>query len=99
LLNTCQQVGGGLGLAVFGTLAATATRHRLDQVAPGSGSRLLSGTAGPMPLDLRRLVGDALAHGYGIAYLVASATVVVAAVLAVLSIQEVADPETAVPSA
>jgi MFS family permease len=98
LLNTCQQVGGVLGLAVFGTLAATTTRHRLDRVTPGSSSRMLSGTAGSMPIELRRLVSDALAHGYGIAYLVASATVVVAAVAAVLSIREVADPETAVPS-
>ncbi|WP_225724970.1 MULTISPECIES: MFS transporter [unclassified Nocardia] len=35
LLNTCQQVGGALGLAVFGTIAATASHNRLDSLAHG----------------------------------------------------------------
>jgi EmrB/QacA subfamily drug resistance transporter len=91
VLNTCQQVGGGLGLAVFGTIATTVTRHRLDRVIPDPGSH--PGTGRPVPAEVHRLAGDALAHGYGAAYLVAAATVCVAALIAVLSIREVADAD------
>lgn len=80
LLNTCQQVGGALGLAVFGTIAATATRHRLDATGPGS-----------------RILGDALTHGYGLAFLAATVTLAVACVIAVAAIGKVADEPAAVP--
>ncbi|WP_328404812.1 MFS transporter [Nocardia sp. NBC_00403] len=99
LLNTCQQVGGGLGLAVFGTIAATAARHRLDTAVPGLGAQAHAGGGGPMPPELRRLISDALADGYGLAYLVAAVTLAVACVIGVIAIREVADEGAAVPIA
>ncbi|MFX0581220.1 MFS transporter [Nocardia nepalensis] len=83
VLNTCQQVGGSLGLAVFGTIAATVTRHRVGGPA-----------AQDFPAD-PHIFGDALAHGYGVAYLIAAATVVVACAVAVVAIREVSDNSTA----
>jgi len=97
LLNTCQQVGGALGLAVFGTIASTATRDRLDAAVPGLGSQEGAATDGSMPPELMRLFGGALAHGYGVAYLVAAVTLVAGCVLAVATIGEVADDAPAAP--
>ncbi|WP_227983324.1 MFS transporter [Nocardia spumae] len=94
LLNTCQQLGSALGLAVFGTIAATATRHRLGAAASGHDA-----VGGPMPPQARRMLGEALAHGYALAYLVAAATVAVACVIAVVAVREVADEADGVPVA
>ncbi|MFI1917641.1 hypothetical protein [Nocardia sp. NPDC020380] len=68
VINTCQQVGSSLGLAVFGTIAATATRHR------GGG------------------MAESLAHGYGVAYLIAALSVLAAGAIAVLTVREASDP-------
>nr|WSX73305.1 MFS transporter [Streptomyces sp. NBC_00899]WSX80629.1 MFS transporter [Streptomyces sp. NBC_00899] len=43
LLNTAQQVGGALGLAVLGTVAATATRHRLARAGADPAAALVHG--------------------------------------------------------
>ena len=45
LLNAAQQVGGALGLAVLGTVAATATRHRPAGPAPDPAGALVHGYA------------------------------------------------------
>ncbi|UWE09629.1 MFS transporter [Actinacidiphila bryophytorum] len=45
LLNTAQQVGGALGLAVLGTVAATATRHRLAHPGADPAAALVHGYA------------------------------------------------------
>jgi EmrB/QacA subfamily drug resistance transporter len=45
LLNTAQQVGGALGLAVLGTVAATATRHRLSHPGADPAAALVHGYA------------------------------------------------------
>jgi EmrB/QacA subfamily drug resistance transporter len=82
LLNASQQVGGALGLAVLGTVAATATRHRMEKLLPGSAPRGAAAANGPMPPQIRHAVNDSLAHGYGIGFLIAGFVLVGAAVIA-----------------
>jgi EmrB/QacA subfamily drug resistance transporter len=73
LLNTAQQVGGALGLAVLGTVAASATRNRVAAhhivAAPGPG-----------------LFG-ALTHGYDVAFLVAGAALLAAFVVTLVMVR------------
>ena len=61
LLNTSQQVGGTLGLAVLVTVATTATHNALR-----------SGASRPLGQQARTLAISASVHGYGTAFLVAA---------------------------
>ncbi|WP_329172284.1 MFS transporter [Streptomyces sp. NBC_01477] len=81
LLNASQQVGGALGLAVLGTVAATATRHRMEKLLPGSGGAG-SKSSGPVPPQVQHAVNDSLAHGYSIGFLIAGFVLIGAAVIA-----------------
>ena len=40
VLNTMQQVGGALGLAILGTVASHATTAHIEEIAPGVGDGL-----------------------------------------------------------
>ncbi len=40
VLNTMQQVGGALGLAILGTVASHASTDHIDKIAPGVGQGL-----------------------------------------------------------
>jgi EmrB/QacA subfamily drug resistance transporter len=85
LLNASQQVGGALGLAVLGTVAATATRHRLDELMPGAGGGGAPSGApgdGPVPDQVRQAVNESLAHGYSVGFMIAGFVLVGAAVIA-----------------
>jgi EmrB/QacA subfamily drug resistance transporter len=84
LLNASQQVGGALGLAVLGTVAATATKNRMLELLPGGGK---AGGDGPMPPNLQHAYNDALAHGYSIGFLIAGFVLVCAAVVAATAIR------------
>lgn len=64
LLNTAQQIGAALGLALLTTVATIAAA-----------------------VDHRNSTGEALAHGYGTAYLAGSAAMLVAAVLVALLVR------------
>ncbi|SEN18186.1 MFS transporter [Actinacidiphila rubida] len=83
LLNASQQVGGALGLAVLGTVAATATRHRMAHLLH-SGGTTGGGTAGQR---MRHAVSDSLAHGYSVGFLIAGFILVGAAVIAATAIR------------
>ena len=72
LLNTAEQVGGSIGLAVLGTVAWSAVY---------SGAGRMAGPARAVAS------GQALAHGFGRGYLVAAAVMVLAAVIAVTVIR------------
>jgi hypothetical protein len=49
VLNTMQQVGGALGLAILGTVASRASTTQIEEIAPGVGSGLQQ--ADPQVLD------------------------------------------------
>jgi EmrB/QacA subfamily drug resistance transporter len=90
LLNASQQVGGALGLAVLGTVAATATRHRMEKLLPGSGSGGGGGAGSgggaangkPVPPQVQHAINDSLAHGYSLGFLIAGFVLVGAAIVA-----------------
>ncbi|MDR7086954.1 EmrB/QacA subfamily drug resistance transporter [Aeromicrobium panaciterrae] len=70
LLNTSQQVGGSLGVALLNTLYAGAvTGFLADNLAPNA--------------DPAKVTGDALIHGYHVAFFWGSMMLVVALVFAV----------------
>ena len=90
LLNTMQQVGGSLGLAVLATLAASATTAQFAR-ADAVGQQLqdvrnhVPGVAPPDPGALQEWA-SALTHGYASAFGVEAIMMVVALVLTVVLI-------------
>jgi EmrB/QacA subfamily drug resistance transporter len=77
LLNTAQQVGGTLGLAVLVTVAATATRNYLK----GAAGRHAVGQSA------RSLAISSSIHGYHSAFLVAAAIALVGFVISVTALR------------
>jgi EmrB/QacA subfamily drug resistance transporter len=80
LLNTGQQVGGALGLAVLGTVAISSTRHYLGAH--------LGGRRAPGPA----LVNLATTHGYTTAFTVAAALMGCGLLISLLVIRTPAGP-------
>ncbi|KPI08000.1 drug resistance transporter, EmrB/QacA subfamily [Actinobacteria bacterium OK074] len=66
LLNTAQQIGGALGLAVLSTISTSAADDRL----PGAAAALYRGLATRDSALVAR-AGDALTHGYTTAFVAA----------------------------
>ena len=91
LLNSGQQVGGSLGLAILGTVAATVTRGRLihsglpqlAHIPAGAGPAL----AGRLPAAVHHTLNRAFTDGYVAAFRVGSAILLAAFVVAVLTIR------------
>jgi len=84
LLNTSQQIGGTLGLAVLVTVATTVSRNWLKTTVATHGS----GTSA------RTLALDSALHGYRSAFLVGAAIATVGGVVALAAIRVVARPDT-----
>jgi len=85
ILNSGQQVGGSLGLALLGTLAAQATRSQLTVLGPTAAK--LAGSAPPpksvpLPAGVRTVVENAYVHGYTTAFGIGALIMVGAFVLA-----------------
>jgi EmrB/QacA subfamily drug resistance transporter len=76
LLNTAQQIGAALGLAVLATVSTTAADQRLPDAAR-VGEQATAAGDGP----LVAAAGDALTHGYTAAFLVGASLLLVAAVV------------------
>ena len=76
LLNTAQQIGAVLGLAVMATVSTTAADQRLPDAARVAEQATAVGD-GP----LVAAAGDALTHGYTTAFLVGAGLLLVAAVV------------------
>ena len=75
LVNTGQQVGGALGLAVLGTVAWSAVANSLHAHAAGS------------PAARQAVAAHALATGFSDGYLVSAAIMLLALVITVLAIR------------
>ena len=94
LLNSGQQVGGSLGLAVLGTIAVETTRHQVTTVIQSLGAAGRSVTRylgsappsahAPIPAGVHHAITAAFVDGYTTAFAVGSAIVVFAFVLATL---------------
>jgi EmrB/QacA subfamily drug resistance transporter len=86
LLNTGQQVGGALGLAVLGTIAATATKNRVTSLLGSAAAQQMNNhsasEAGSMPPQLKHAIFDSLTHGWSIAFLVGGFVLVGACLIA-----------------
>ncbi|MFI0444549.1 MFS transporter [Actinomadura sp. 6N118] len=68
LLNTAQQIGGALGLAVLSTISTSAANDKLPEAA-GTLYRALA----TKDLPLMAKAGEALTHGYTMAFIAAGA--------------------------
>jgi MFS family permease len=94
LLNTGQQVGGSLGLAVLGTISATAFRGRLESLVGHIDPRLTHALAGGapasafhLPAPVHHLVNQSLTHGYTTAFIVGAGITFVAFLVALLVVR------------
>ena len=85
VLNTMQQVGGSLGLAVLATVAANATSNRFSRAEEIAGQAQAAGQPGSnVPMPDQALLGqtaEAMTHGYASAFLVGSGMMVFALIL------------------
>lgn len=81
LLNTSQQVGGALGLAVLTTIATAASDRRL----PDADTAFFGGLATRDP-DLVQRAATALTHGYTTAFSVAAASFATGLLIAAITI-------------
>jgi EmrB/QacA subfamily drug resistance transporter len=90
LLNSSQQVGGSLGLATIGTVAATLTRSELHKLS-GPISHLPAGAgpavAGHLPPALHSAVNHAFVVGYTGAFRVSALVLAVGFVVTALMIR------------
>ena len=77
LLNTAQQIGAALGLALLTTVALVVSDRRLPGAADLLPQALIDGD-----VELAARAGDALAHGYGSALAVEGVLVLLAAAVA-----------------
>jgi EmrB/QacA subfamily drug resistance transporter len=94
LLNSGQQVGGSLGLAVLGTIAVQTTRHQITTVVQSLGAaghavtRYLGSAPppahAPIPVGVHHAITAAFVDGYTTAFAVGSGIVVFAFLLATL---------------
>jgi EmrB/QacA subfamily drug resistance transporter len=75
LLNTMQQVGGALGLAVLSTIAISAANSKAASLA------------GPRGQLTPRAIAVATTHGYSVAFLVAAAIALAGVVIGILALR------------
>ncbi|MGH3281356.1 MAG: MFS transporter [Trebonia sp.] len=81
LLNTGQQVGGSIGLAILGTVAWSAVASNLRSAAGAAGSTHLSAAA------QAAMSNHAIAYGFGRGYLVAAGIALLAVVVSLALIR------------
>jgi predicted MFS family arabinose efflux permease len=81
LLNTAQQIGGALGLAVLSTISTSAANDKLPEAA----SSLYRGLA-TKDFGLVAKAGEALTHGYTMAFVAAGAMFLAGLVVAGLAV-------------
>ncbi|MFF2847798.1 MFS transporter [Streptomyces sp. NPDC058001] len=97
LLNTAQQIGGAIGLAVLSTIATSAADDRVPEAA-----RALYQGLATKDFTLVSRAGEALTHGYTMAFLAATAMFLAGLAVTAFAInagrQQPMDPEAAAPA-
>jgi MFS family permease len=87
VLNTVQQIGGAIGLALLGTVSTTAIKDKFAELAPGLGKAAESGQS---PDQLKQLQGQfqavATTHGFTRAFLVSGFIILGAAIITVIGL-------------
>lgn len=85
VLNTVQQIGGAIGLALLGTVSTNAIKDKFTELAPG-----LAQAAQASPDQAKQLEGQATAiattHGFTTAFLVSAILFVGAAVITLVGL-------------
>lgn len=81
VLNTMQQVGAAVGLAVLATVSATATRASLEEVASTQGG---SAAGGSVP---ESVIAHALTEGYSAGFTVAAGLAAAASVVSFFTLR------------
>lgn len=85
VLNTVQQIGGAIGLALLGTVSTNAIKDKFSELAPG-----LAQAAQASPDQAKQLEGQATAiattHGFTTAFLVSAFMFVGAAVITLVGL-------------
>ncbi|MDQ3466147.1 MAG: MFS transporter [Actinomycetota bacterium] len=94
VLNTTQQIGGSLGLAVLSTIAVSVTTNRLEELALSAGAGGASG--GQLPPEI---LGGALIDGYTTAFQVAAGLALAAFIVTFFTIRVRAEEAAASPTA
>jgi EmrB/QacA subfamily drug resistance transporter len=87
VLNTVQQIGGAIGLALLGTVSTTAIKDKFAELAPGLAKAAQSGQS---PDQVKQLQGQfqavATTHGFTRAFLVSGLIVLGAAIVTVIGL-------------
>jgi predicted MFS family arabinose efflux permease len=87
VLNTVQQIGGAIGLALLGTVSTTAIKDKFAELAPGLAKAAQSGQS---PEQLKQLQGQAQAiattHGFTTAFTVSGFVILGAAIITVIGL-------------
>jgi hypothetical protein len=81
LLNTAQQIGAALGVAVLATVSTSAANGRLPEAASTLQEGLVAGDRGAVAA-----ASEALSHGYTTGFLAGAVMLVVAAVVALVAV-------------
>ncbi|GAB3816332.1 MFS transporter [Kribbella italica] len=87
VLNTVQQIGGAVGLALLGTVSANAIKDKFTELAPGLQKAAESGQS---PAQLKQLEGQftavATTHGFTQAFTVSAFIILGAALITLLGL-------------
>jgi EmrB/QacA subfamily drug resistance transporter len=87
LRNTGQQVGGSIGLAVFGTVAWTVVANSTHAQAARAAAAQAGRPARPSQAALTAIYHHALAAGFSRAFLVASGVMLLGLIIAIVAIR------------
>ncbi|TWD79710.1 EmrB/QacA subfamily drug resistance transporter [Kribbella amoyensis] len=87
VLNTVQQIGGAIGLALLGTVSTNAIKDRFTELAPGLQK---AAEAGQSPQQIKQLEGQftavATTHGFTQAFLVSAFIILGAALITLVGL-------------
>jgi EmrB/QacA subfamily drug resistance transporter len=86
VLNTVQQIGGAIGLALLGTVSTTAIKDKFAELAPG----LAAAQSGQSPEQIKQLQGQvqavATTHGFTTAFTLSGFIILGAAIFTVIGL-------------